>query len=170
MKNRIDGANWTWLINNGWFIDPDKDEKQAKDRTRAKWADLLCTGNSFDVYSFQLLTVSGLVAAGLISSDLDKLAEFSIPEGLLPLLGLSNVVYLGGKAVMPNSIAELDAGLKSLREAETAWLATVTPAVMPKVGDDKLKTAMSTAPAEYQNYISVAREVARGLKAMYGSI
>ena len=167
MKNRIDGANWAWLINNGWFTDQDKDENQAKDRSRAKWADLLCVGSSFDVYSFQLLTVSGLVAAGLITSDLDKLAEFSIPEGLLPLLGLSNVVYLGGKAVAPNSVTELNAGLKTLREAETAWLAAVTPAVMPKVGTDKMTTAMSTAPAEYQNYISVARKVARGLKAMY---
>lgn len=170
MKKRIDGANWAWLINNGWLVDPNRDENQAKDRSRAKWADLLCTGAGFDVYSFQLLAVSGLVAAGLISSDLDNLANFSIPEGLLPLLGLSNVVYIGGKAVLPNSITELNVGIKALREAETVWLSAVTLAVMSKVTDDeKLKTAISTAPAEYRNYISVAREVARGLKAMYGN-
>jgi len=168
MKNRIDGENWAWLINHGWLKDPNRDEAQAQDQSRARWADLLRSGGSFDVYSFQLLTVSALVAAGLLSSDLENLADFKIPEGLMPLLGLSNVVYLGGKAVMPNSITELNAGLKTLREAEAAWLTAVTVAVMPENDDKKLETAISTAPAEYQNYITEARETARLLKAMYG--
>ncbi len=171
MKNRVEGPSWSWLMNHGWLTDPSRDENQAKDPDRAKWGDLLSTAGTFDVYSFQLLVVSVLVAAGLATSDLDKLAEFKIPEGLLPLLGLSNVVYIGGKAATPNSITELNALLVKVRAAEQALLAeqAVTAAAAGVANDAaRLAAVQAAAPVLYQEYIARAREAARSVKAIFG--
>ncbi len=170
MKKRLSFDNWSWLRNNGWLIAYEAGIGQVPDTKRAHWGDLLKTDGCFDIYSFQLATFSFLVGVALLKSDLSALATFSLPPNLLALLGLSNGVYIAGKAVSPNSVGELDEKVRALREAETAWLAQVTAVVMLATDQQsKLQAAIQGAPERHQTYIAAAREAARMLKTIYGS-
>jgi len=171
MKKRLAFDNWSWLRNQGWLTGYEAGLGQAPDPHRARWGDLLkAEDGSLDVYSFQLVTFSLLVAYSLLTSDLEKLATFSVPPNLLALLGLSNVVYIGGKAVAPNSVGELDEKVRALRDAEKNWVAKVVAVVSPLPDQpSKQGRAKTDAPAEYQGYITAAREAARMLKAVYGA-
>ena len=122
MKKRLSFDNWAWLRNNQWLTSYEVGVGQAAIKSRAKWGDLLKSGGSFDIYSFQLATFSIIVGIGLIKSDPSALATFTIPSNLLGVLGLSNVVYIAGKAVTPSSVGELDKKMDDLRHAETEWM------------------------------------------------
>lgn len=167
-KKRLTFENWAWLRNQGWLKAHEQGTDQDPDPSLAQWGDLLKTDGSFDVYSFQLATVSLLVAIGLLTSDLSTLATFKIPENLLALLGLSNVVYIGGKAVAPSSFSELNDKVKALRNAEKEWIDSVSAKVAPLPDQEaKRHAAVTEAPAKYQDYLVAAREAGRMLKSLY---
>jgi hypothetical protein len=111
--------------NRRWLTAYEEGTGMAPDQKRAKWGDLLKTGDHFDIYSFQLVVFSALVAFELLTSNLQELATFTIPPNLLGLLGLSNAVYIGGKAVTAPTIGELDKKVNDLRDAERAWMGKV---------------------------------------------
>jgi hypothetical protein len=167
-KKRLSFDNWAWLRNRGWLTAFEAGCGQEADRKRARWGDLLKTCGTFDVYSFQLATVSIVVGASMAMSDLTKLASFTIPHNLLGLLGLSNVVYIGGKAVDPNSVGELDEKVGALRTAEKEWFAaTAVQVAQAPDKPGKERAARDAAPDKYATYITTAREVARMMKTLY---
>ena len=171
MKKRLSSENWAWLRNNGWLTiyETGINTHQA-DTKRACWGDLLKTDGSFDIYSFQLVTFSVLVAYSLLTSDLKALATFKIPPNLLALLGLSNVVYIAGKAVAPNSVGELDDKLPDLRNKEAAWITGVVKDVVGLPDQPaKQEKARESAPDKYVAYMKAAAEAARMLKSIYGA-
>ena len=53
-------------------------------------------------------TASIVVAVALIRTNLSDLSAFKIPGELLTLLGLSQIVFIGGKAVEKSAYNELD--------------------------------------------------------------
>lgn len=176
MKERLSFENWSWLRNQRWLTVHEEGTGAEPDPSRARWGDLLkAADGSLDIYKFQLAVFSLLIGLNLLMStpDFVSLATFTIPTNLLTLLGLSNGVYIGGKAVGPNSVSELDKKVSALRDAEKAWLAKLgalqSSAVMPP-GDQTAKRdeAIRKAPDEYAVYITAAREAARMLKSLYG--
>ena len=115
------------------------------------------------------LAACAAVPPSLLASSPNGAIDF-IPDNLKDLLGLSNVVYIAGKAIGPNSVGELDSKLSDLRNAELVWLGTVGTAVKPLPSQSaKLDAAMTAAPEKYQAYLGLAREAARMLKALYGA-
>lgn len=164
-KKRLSAENWAWLRNHAWLKVYEDGTEQAELRPVAKWADLLKTNDEFDVYSLQLVTFSLVVAGTLLTSG-ESLATFAIPHNLLALLGLSNVVFLGGKALGPD-VSELNTKMDTVREAERTWVAKVTPDTTKQQDEAKRVAAITAAPSEYQVYITAAREAARMLKAIY---
>jgi hypothetical protein len=168
MKKRLSYDNWAWLRNHGWLTAYESGVGQPADTSRARWGDLLKTNGDFDVYSFQLAVFSLVVAYALLTADIEHLATFTIPANLKALLGLSNVVYIGGKAINPGSVAELDKKVTDLRSAELSWLGQVDTIVRPLADGAKLSAAIAAAPEKYRAYIGLAREAARLLTAQYG--
>jgi len=169
MKKRLSYENWAWLRNRQWLTAYETGTGQAPEPKRARWADLLKTDGDFDIYSFQLAVFSVVVAYSLVTTGIDQLATFEIPANLKGLLGLSNVVYIGGKAISPNSVGELDRKATDLRHAELEWLAQVVNTVKPLPNPQaKLDAAIAAAPEKYQAYTGLAREIARMLKSLYG--
>ena len=167
-KKRLSLENWSWLRNEEWLTTYEEGHSPSDQAPKALWSDLLKTDCEFDVYSFQLATVSIVVGLSLLTSDLTTLSSFSIPTNLLGLLGLSNVVYVGGKAVGP-SVTELDDKVTAVRNAETDWLTQVAAAVAPAdTAQAKLAAAKTGAPDKYIVYVAAAREAARMLKTVYG--
>jgi hypothetical protein len=170
MTRRLSYENWAWLRNQGWLVAPEKGTDKETKPEHARWADLLRSNGGFDVYSFQLATVSVVVALALMWSDLDALATFTIPANILALLGLSNVVYIGGRAVAPDSVGELDKKVTALRQQEIDWLAKVAVPVAAAADQAaKIQAAKGAAPEKYDAYVLSAREAARMLKSFYGA-
>jgi hypothetical protein len=59
-----------------------------------------------------------VVALALVRANLAELGGFKIPDELLALLGLSQVVFIGGKAVEKSAYNELDTKLNDVRAQE----------------------------------------------------
>ena len=114
-KNRLSFDNWAWLIIRCWLPPGGVAEVNI-----AKWKDIFTTGGAFDVYRFQMICFSVVVGIALIGAgtQLNDLSSFSVPEALLGILGLSQVVYVAGKLVAPPSISDLDTQITALQAAE----------------------------------------------------
>jgi hypothetical protein len=130
-RNRIDFDNWAWFVRKGWL--PHGGLAAVNE---AKWRDILTTDGEFDVYHFQNLIFSVVVGGALLVVGLRDLASFSIPETLLGILGLSQVVYLGGKLVGAPSCAELNKATGALKDLERDFVtsAATTPDPAPPTG------------------------------------
>jgi hypothetical protein len=111
-RDRLDFANWAWLVRKQVL----PIHQSAVEGPR--WGDLVLSNREFDMYKFQNLLFSLIVAAALLVAGEMRLASFAIPETLLGILGLSQGVYLAGILVRPPSIADLDAAVTKLRELE----------------------------------------------------
>ena len=79
---------------------------------------------------------------------LPDLASFEVPQTLLGILGLSQVVYIGGKLTSPPSCADIDAAITDLRRKETSCigLAARDPATLTA----EEAAAMPAAQAAYR--------------------
>lgn len=170
MKRRLSYENWSWLRNYRWLTAYENGVGLPADPKRARWGDLLKSNGDFDIYSFQLAVFSILVAYSLLSGGLDQIAIFTIPYNLKVLLGLSNVIYIGGKSISSNAAGELDSKVTDLRNAELVWLGQVVNVVKSlRTQQEKLEKAMEYAPDKYEAYIALARQTARMVKGIYGS-
>jgi hypothetical protein len=112
-RDRLDFENWAWLVKKNVIpINPAHE-------TEPRWGDLVVTNREFDVYKLQTLIFSVVVAVALLVGGEERLASFSVPETLLGILGLSQVVYVAGTLARPASVADLDQALTNLRQMES---------------------------------------------------
>lgn len=135
---------------------------------RPKWRDVVESDGEFDVYRFQSCIFSLVVGGALLAAGISELSSFTIPQTLLGVLGLSQVVYIGGKLVSPPSVAELNTATKALRELERQFMdaAAIGPdpaqpadaQPLPPPGD--LATAVRRAGStRYSAYLDRAKDV-----------
>lgn len=109
---RLSLENWSWLIKNNFLrkgntIDP---------RETACWNDLILTDGVFDPVRFQLIVFSFLLGIALLRGG--SVQSFNVGSWNTLLVG-SNALYLGGKALSPTAIKELDDRLTSIRTRES---------------------------------------------------
>lgn len=145
-KNRIDFDNWSWLVNRGWLP-----KGGVAEENMAKWKDIVTTGGEFDATRFQMITFSLLVGGALLTagSELMDLSSFEIPDTLLGILGLSQVVYVGGKLTAPPAISDLNKQIQKLRTAESdvsvslskVNISSLNHANVPMVNDPNVQSA-----------------------------
>ncbi len=110
VRKRLSWDNYVFLKKMGL-------EFESKQPTQAY--DLVSdAAGQFDVYKFQMLAFSLLVGIALILTGAGGLGDFTIPEAFLGILGLSQVVYVGGKAIAPPTMGDFDAQLGELRALE----------------------------------------------------
>jgi hypothetical protein len=164
-RNRLSTENWTWLVKKRWV-------KAQPDRREAGWADLLVSDGEFDVSKFQMLAFNLVVAVALLMSGLTELANFTIPETLLGVLGLSQVVYLGGKVMPANPYADLDRMTGEVRALESEFVEVVAekwqqepPENRTPSGARDLDTAKADALAKYSAYIEAAQKLVVAVKS-----
>jgi hypothetical protein len=69
------------------------------------------------VYKLQTIIFSIAVAFALVAAGASNLSSFTVPDALLGILGLSQVVYIGGILVRPPAVNDLDEALTKLRVA-----------------------------------------------------
>ena len=119
VKNRrLSLENWAWLRRKQWLL-------IGKDvAARAQWSELFLDSDTkeFDVYSFQMAVFSLVLAVALVRSGLSGLASFKISPELLGLLGLSQTIFIGGKAAETTGYMELNKKLDDVRQHENKFL------------------------------------------------
>ena len=157
-RKRLSSVNLSWLIRKNWIS---RDIGRA--RRPPRWTDLITSEEEFDVYKFQMLVVSFIVGVALMVAGASgtKLGNFTIPATLLGLLGLSQAVNVGGKAIGPATNANLDTQLKNLRKLEQDFIAAVANVwrtTTPAPAD--MAAAIKAAPAEYNAYLTTAKDTA----------
>jgi hypothetical protein len=164
-RTRLSFDNWAWLVRH--HVLP----ISQQDAEGPSWGDLVLTNREFDIYKLQTIVFSVVVAVALLVAGGERLASFTIPEALLGILGLSQVVYLGGILARPRSIGDLDDALTELRKREdtlrTAMLYNTDadadgklPALTGKqpVANPSLST--TNTPIALQRYRAQQRQVA----------
>lgn len=150
-KSRLSFDNWAWLIQNHWLP-----KGGLAEESMAEWKDIFTTDGEFDVYHFQMVTFSVMVALSLVgfAVRIDDLSHFQLSSELLGILGLSQVVYIAGKLVAPPTIRDLNDQISKLQDAENALRAKVDAAGLFGVQvafviTDDIKRVMT----EYQTYL-----------------
>lgn len=113
--------NKAYLTRKGWLA-----ANQQPAKNVATWRDLLTTDGEFDVYRYQSAIFGIAVAGALLFGGVTQLSSFEIPTNFLGLLGLSQVVYVGGKLVTPTSMSELNKLLSDMSDAEKKFVDTAT--------------------------------------------
>ncbi|ABE39413.1 hypothetical protein RPD_2178 [Rhodopseudomonas palustris BisB5] len=157
-KGNLSPANLTWLHNKGWYDSP-----SVTTPREPTFYDLISSDDAFDVYRFQSLVFTVAVGVALLIGGLTQLASFTIPQNILGILGLSQIVYIAGKLVSPSDAARLDAAVTELREAEAKFRkSALTPGNPPP----DLQSAIRQAPTEYGDY----REKATGAAKLFEQI
>ncbi len=88
-EDEVTFATTRWLSRHGIVFPP-----------RAPlWRDLVMSGREFNIFNFQALVFSILVGLSILSSAMQNLADLTIPANLMTLLGLSQALYVSGKAI-----------------------------------------------------------------------
>jgi hypothetical protein len=108
-KTRLSFDNWAWLQK--------RKALQIPDAEAPAWRDLVMTNREYDIYKLQTIIFTLVVAAEIVVGGASHLATFSVPPTLLGVLGLSQVVYVGGVMVKPPAVAGLDDAITQLRAA-----------------------------------------------------
>jgi hypothetical protein len=153
-KRRLSLENWAWLRRKGWL-------PVGKDvAPRARWSELFLDSDTreFDPYSFQMAVFSLVVAVALVRSGLSGLGTFKIPSELLALLGLSQAIFIGGKAADKTGYLELGTKLDEVRQHEAKYLDLL---------HDPDPKEQAKAPAELQAFHDSALQAAEMFWSVY---
>jgi hypothetical protein len=164
-KRRLALENWVWLRRKGWLTGTEDIARTAK------WRDLVIDtdNNEFDTYSFQMAIFSLVVAVALVSASWTGLSKFEIPQQLLLLLGLSQFIYVGGKAIEKSPFAELDEKISALRAHEKKYQEAV--AAESAASDEQGKAeAIRRANTERDAFKTEAGQAADMFWALYGGM
>jgi hypothetical protein len=164
---RLSLDNWAWLRSRGWIR-----ESIEKKKRPPQIADLMSSDGEFDVAKFQMLAVSFVVGIAMIYLGIKagSLAEFKVPDNVLGLLGLSQAVYIGGKATGPATHMELNKKLTDLRGLEGKFRSAVSQAWKAKAPEEvSLDAASKEAPEEYNHFKSAVREAAEMVQERIGA-
>jgi hypothetical protein len=161
-RTTITPENKAWLIRKQW-----QPSTLNPSNIDAHWRDLFTTDGEFDVYRYQSFIFSLVVGGALIIGGVTQLSSFEIPQTLLGILGLSQIVYIGGKMVTPTSMADLNKLIGDLRDAERKYRTSAIAAnngVLP-AADQAIAPASQSA---YDGYMTLATDVATLFTAQTG--
>lgn len=134
------------LTRRGWFNGTVK-------MRRPRLNHLLASGGHFDLSRMQAFVFSLIVAAYVLSSGVIDLGTVKIPTEMLSLMGLSQAIYIAGKAVAPAYVAALEDGVDQLRTLEQQL-------VDPALSDGQRTTVRQTFDA-------TVRRVAADFSGLY---
>ena len=108
-RDRLSVDNWSWLVSRG--ILPLNDPGVSEPR----WVDLVMQDSELDLSKLQALGFSVIVGGAMIVEGFSTLSTFTIPSALLQVLGLSQLVFVGGRFTKPTNMGELNDLITQLR-------------------------------------------------------
>jgi hypothetical protein len=157
-RNTLSTDNRAWLLRRNWV----PMAKTVVDPSNATWRDFFTTDGVFDVYRYQSFIFGLVVIGGLIAAGVSQLSTFVVPNTILGIVGLSQVVYIGGKLVTSTNISDLNAAIAGLRSDEQKLKAT---AVAKKQG--QVASLAEAIPLMGQEAYDAYRQKARDVAAIF---
>jgi hypothetical protein len=97
IKKNLDAEVYAYVQQMSWFTAP-----MERAHLSAHPSELLLTNDRFDIYKFQMLVFTFVIAAYVIASGANELGNIQISSTLLTLMGMSQGVYIGGHATADN--------------------------------------------------------------------
>jgi hypothetical protein len=165
-RKRLKFENWAWLLNKQWLP-----ANGVASVNIAKWRDIVSGAGGFDVYRFQMLIFSLVVGLALLQLGFAELSSFEIPAALLGVLGLSQVIYIGGKLVDAPSVQDLDAALDKLIAAESSFAdAAVKQGIAGSTNPSAPPAAAVAAMPEYRAFATQRDLVVTMFESLFGKL
>ena len=149
LKSQLNEDTQRFLYAEGWF----SGDNIGEIHDRPRLGDLLLTNNRLDVYKFQMAMFSVLVAIYILRTGATDLGEVKISETLLYLIGISQGVYIGGKAISERENT-LEERVKSLMALKAAY-AVETDATKKKSIADDYKNTATAARADFEALMNI---------------
>ena len=115
MKRGLDPALYRYVQQLEWFTAP-----LQRAQRRFDPAGLLLTDHRFDIYKFQMVLFSCVIAAYIIDSGADELATLHISATLLALMGISQGAYVGGH-VTSDAMTVLQDQLRGMQQLQERY-------------------------------------------------
>lgn len=177
-RDRLSSENWAWLVSRR--VLPMNDPGS---HVGPRFSDLIMSDSELDLYKLQAVTFSAIVGFSMLVSGPTGLAKFEVPQTLLEILGLSQIVFVGGRLAKPATMGDVDKLITELRNREAVLrraastgvdvdengkpLPTPTPAAKRATKPPAtLEAAAAIVPTAVQRYLDTARQVQVLLEAM----
>jgi hypothetical protein len=154
-RNTLSPENRAWLLRRNWI----PTAKPSVDSSSASWSDFFSTDGVFDVYRYQSFIFALLVIGALIAAGATELSTFAIPETILGIVGLSQMVYIGGKFVTQTNMSDLNAAIADLRDREKKLRDSATAAKQGPITSPQEAISL-VGQGAYDSYKDKARDVA----------
>jgi len=139
IKKELDPALYRYAQLLGWFTAP-----PIHSNRHASAADLLMTNKRFDIYKFQMLVFTIVIAAYVIAAGADQLGNIQISATLLTLMGMSQGAYVGGRATS-EGLTPLQDQLRGMQNLQERYQASTDPKISEELRRRYLLTATQTA-------------------------
>jgi hypothetical protein len=154
-RNTLSTDNRAWLLRGNRV----PMAKTVVDSSNATWRDFFTTDG---VYRYQSFIFGLVVIGGLIAAGVSQLSTLVVPNTILGIVALSQVVYIGGKLVTPTNISDLNAAIAGLRSDEQKLKAA---AVAKKHG--QVASLAEAIPLMGQDAYDAYRQKARDVAAIF---
>jgi hypothetical protein len=123
VKTSLKDQTASYLIGKGWY-----NWEPIPARSHATLGKLLLTDGRLDIYKFQMAIFTVVVAFYVISAGQQSLVDVKISETMLYLIGISQGVYVGGKAITDRT-TDLEAAVAKMIDLDS------------KIAEERAKTA-----------------------------
>jgi len=110
----LETPNRLWLLGTGTVAQEDR---------QPLWTDMLTTNGQVDITRVQALAFTLFAVTALVVRGAENLGDFTIPDQLNYLIGLSQAIYVAGKALPADSARRLNQEIEALRAAEAKVIA-----------------------------------------------
>ena len=151
-RERMSSETWSWLVSRGVLPLNDPGVREPR------WADLVMQDSELDLSKLQALGFSVIVGGAMIVDGFSALRTFTIPSALLQILGLSQLVFVGGQFSKPASMKDLDDMVTTLRGRYDALRqAALTGVDVTPTGDRPTTELAGVAPVAPITTFAAAR-------------
>ncbi|AKU23446.1 hypothetical protein [Massilia sp. NR 4-1] len=123
LKKELEPAAHQYAQQLGWFTAP-----LIGPERKAGAGALLMSNKRFDIYKFQMLVFTFVIAAYVIASGADELGNIQISATLLTLMGMSQGAYVGGR-VATDSLSALQHQLQGMQNLQERYQRSADPEV-----------------------------------------
>jgi hypothetical protein len=127
IRKQLDPPIYAYVQQLGWFTAPIA-ENQGKGRPSG----LLLSHGRFDIYKFQMLVFTCVIAAYVIASGANELGNIQISATLLTLMGMSQGAYVGGRAAV-DQVTPLQDQLRGMQVLQERYRASADPHVQDEL-------------------------------------
>jgi len=141
LKAELDKDANDFAIAKGWY-----NWQPVPAAKNANLANLLLTGQRLDVYKFQVAVFTLVVAAYVLSSGQNDLGDVNISDTMLYLIGISQGVYIGGKAITDR---------KTLIEDAIKKMSVLEPQIADPTKKMEYEAAEQTAKREFASFFQL---------------